>query len=80
MSTKIWLVEDFDGCNKAFATKELALREIVANLQKRYKDNPDNEQELQDYRELLTQYFDPKRTSFYVDDFAWTHEVDLISE
>lgn len=80
MSTKIWLVENFDGWNKAFATKELAFREIVTELQKMYKNNPDNEQELEDYRELLTKYSDPKCKSFYIDDFAWAYEVDLITE
>lgn len=76
----MWLIEDFDGVYKVCATKEIALREVVKMLRDFYKDRPDATQELEDYRELMKQYFDPRREGFYVDEFCWVSKAEFIDE
>lgn len=76
----MWLIEGFDGVYKVCATKEIALREVVKMLRDFYKDKPDDTQELEDYRELMKQYFDPSREGFYVDEFCCLHKAEYVDK
>lgn len=74
----MWVIEDYDGICKVCATKEIALREVLRMLEEFYKENPDNNQELKDYRELMEQYFSPYKEGFYVDEFCWVSKAEFI--
>lgn len=76
----MWVIEDYDGVRKVCATKEIALKEVLRMLKDFYKGNPDNEQELKDYRELMEEYFSPCREGFYVDEFCWVSKAEFIDE
>lgn len=76
----MWVIEDYDGVRKVCATKEIALKEVLRMLKEFYKENPDDEQELKDYRELMEEYFSPCREGFYIDEFCWVSKAELIDE
>lgn len=77
----MWIIEDYDGVCKACATKEIALREVLQMLRKLYKENPNDEQELNDYRKLMEEYFSPPyREGFHVAEFCWVSKVEFINE
>lgn len=76
----MWVIEDCGGTCKVCATKEIALREVIQMLKEFYEENPDNEQELKDYRELMREYFSPCREGFYIDEFCWVSKVEFINE
>lgn len=76
----MWIVENFDGIYKVCVSKELALREVLNKLQDFYKDNPNDTQELEDYRELMKQYTEPGREGFYIDEFCWVFKAEFIDK
>ena len=76
----MYILEDYDGKNKVITTKELALREAIKIIKEYYEDNPNDAQELQDYREMMKQYFDPTKTGFYVDECFWVYETEVIDK
>lgn len=76
----MWVIETYDGIYKVCATKEIALREVVRMLKESYKKDPDDIQELRDYRELMEEYFAPGREGFYVDEFCWVSKAEFIEE
>jgi len=76
----MWIIEDYDGVRKVCATKEIALKEVLRMLKEFYKENPNDEQELKDYRELTEEYFSPYREGFYVDGFCWVSKAEFIDE
>lgn len=76
----MYVLENYDKINKIIATKELALREAVKKIKEYYEYNPNDAQELQDYRELMKQYFDPIKTGFYIGDLFWVYEAEVIDK
>lgn len=76
----MYILEDYNGDNKVIATKELALREAIKMIKEYYEYSPNDAQELQDYRELMEQYFDPIKTGFYIDDLFWVYKVEVIDK
>ena len=76
----MYVLENYDGINKIIATKELALREAVKKIKEYYEYNPNDAQELQDYRDIMEQYFDPIKTGFYIDDLFWVYEAEVIDK
>lgn len=76
----MWLFDNGDGVYKVFATKELALREVLQVLKKYYYDYPDEKRELEDYRQLMEDYFDPNKDNFYIDEVCWVWKVDYIDK
>lgn len=76
----MWVIEDYDSIRKVCATKEIALREVIKMLRDFYNDRPDDTQELEDYRELMKQYFDPSREDFYIDEFCWVYKAEYIDK
>ena len=49
-------------------------------LKESYKEEPDNEQELKDYRELMEEYFSPYKENFGIDGFFWVFKAEFIDE
>lgn len=76
----MYILEDYDGRSKVITTKELALREALKIMKEYYEHSLDSTRELQDYHELMEQYFDPTRTGFYIDDLFWVYEVEVIDK
>lgn len=76
----MWVIEDHDGVRMVCATKEIALREVLRMLKEFHKENPDDEQELKDYRQLMEEYFSPYREGFYIDEFCWVSKAEFIDE
>lgn len=76
----MWLFDNGDDVYKVFATKELALREVLQVLKKYYYDYPDEKRELEDYRQLMEDYFDPNKDNFYIDEVCWVWKVDYIDK
>lgn len=76
----MYILEDFDGNNKVITTKELALREAIKMVKECYQYSPNDAQELQDYRDIMEQYFDPIKTGFNIDDLFWVYEVKVIDK
>ena len=76
----MYILEDFDGNNKVITTKELALREAIKMVKECYQYSPNDTQELQDYRDIMEQYFDPIKTGFNIDDLFWVYEVEVIDK
>lgn len=76
----MYILEDVDGNNKVITTKELALREAIKMVKKCYEYSPNDAQELQDYRDIMEQYFDPIKTGFYIDDLFWVYEAEVIDK
>ena len=76
----MWVIENCDGVCKTCATKEIALREVLRMLREYYKENPDDELELEDYRALMEEYFSPYGEGFYVDEFFWVSKAEFIDE
>lgn len=76
----MYILEDFDGNNKVITTKELALREAIKMVKECYQYSPNDAQELQDYRDIMEQYFDPIKTGFNIDDLFWVYEVEVIDK
>lgn len=76
----MWVIEGCDGVCKVCATKEIALKEVVRILKEYYKENPDDEQELKDYRELMEQYFSYYREGFYIDELCWVSKAEFIEK
>lgn len=76
----MYILEDYSGDNKVIATKELALREAIKMVKEYYEYSSNDAQELQDYRELMEQYFDPTKTGFYIDDLFWAYKVEVIDK
>ena len=76
----MYVLENYNGINKIIATKELALREAVKKIKEYYEDNPNDTQELQEYRDIMEQYFDPTKTGFYIDDLFWVYEAEVIDK
>ena len=76
----MYVLEDYNGDNKVIATKELTLREAIKMIKEYYEYSPNDAQELQDYRELMEQYFDPIKTGFYIDDLFWAYKVEVIDK
>ena len=76
----MWLFDNGDDIYKVFATKELALREVLQVLKKYYYDYPDEKRELEDYRQLMEDYFDPNKDNFYIDEVCWVWKVDYIDK
>lgn len=76
----MWLFDNGDNVYKVFATKELALREVLQVLKKYYYDYPDEKRELEDYRQLMEDYFDPNKDNFYIDEVCWVLKVDYIDK
>lgn len=76
----MWVIEDYDGTCKVCTTKEIALREVLRMLKESYRDDPNDEQELNDYRELMEEYLSPCREGFYIDGFCWVDKAKFIDE
>lgn len=76
----MYILEDYNGNNKVITTKELALREAIKLVKECYEHSSNDTQELQDYRDIMEQYFDPIKTSFYIDDLFWVYEADVIDK
>lgn len=76
----MWIVENNDGIYKVCATKEIALREVLRMLKDFYKEYPNDNQELKDYRELMEDYFSLCKDGFYVDEFCWVYKAEFIGE
>lgn len=76
----MYILEDVNGNNKVITTKELALREAVKMVKECYEYSPNDTQELQDYRDIMEQYFDPIKTGFYIDDLFWVYEAEVIDK
>lgn len=76
----IWVIENCDGVCKTCATKEIALREVLRMLKDHYKENPDGEQELQDYRALMESYFSPCGEDFYIEELWFVSKAELIDK
>lgn len=76
----MWLFDNGDDGYKVFATKELALREVIQVLKKSYYDYPDEKRELEAYRQLMEDYFDPNKNGFYVDEACWVWKIDYIDK
>lgn len=76
----MYMLEDFDGNSKVLATKELALREAIKMVKEYYEYNPNDALELQDYRDIMEQYFNPTKTGFYIDDLFWVYEAEVIDK
>lgn len=76
----MYILEDVNGNNKVITTKELALREAVKMVKECYEYSPNDAQELQDYRDIMEQYFDPIKTGFNIDDLFWVYEVEVIDK
>ena len=76
----MYILEDYNGNNKVITTKELTLREAIKMIKKYYEYSPDDAQELRDYRELMEQYFDSTKTSFYIDELFWAYEIEVIDK
>ncbi len=76
----MWVIETCGDISKICATKEIALREVLRMLKEYYKEDPDDEQELKDYRELMEQYFSPCRDSFYIDGLCWVSKTEFIDK
>ena len=76
----MWVIEGCDDVRKVCATKEIALKEALRMLREHYKENPDDKQELKDYRELMEEYFSPYRKGFYVDDLCWVSKAEFIEK
>ena len=76
----MWVIECCDDVRKVCATKEIALKEALRMLRERYEENPDDEQELKDYRELMEQYFSHYREGFYIDELCWVSKAEFIDK
>ena len=76
----IWVIENCDGACKICATKEIALREVLRMFKDFYKENPDDEQELQDYRTLMEGYFSPYGGGFYIEELYSVSKIEFIDE
>lgn len=76
----MWIIECYNGVRKVCVTKEIALREVFRMLKEYYKENPDDEQELKDYRELIEEYFSPCREGFHINEFCWVSKAEFIDE
>lgn len=76
----IWVIENCDGVCKTCATKEIALREVLRMLKDHYKENPDDKQELQDYRVLMESYFSPCGGDFYIEELWLVSKAEFIDE
>ena len=76
----IWVIENCDGVCKICATKEIALREVLQMLKDYYKENPDDKQELQDYRALMERYFSPCGEDFYIEELYLVSKAEFIDE
>ena len=76
----MYILEDVNGNNKVIITKELALREAVKMVKECYEYSPNDAQELQDYRDIMEQYFNPTKTGFYIDDLFWVYEAEVIDK
>lgn len=76
----IWVIENCDGVCKTCATKEIALREVLRMLRDYYKENPDDKQELQDYRALMERYFSPCGGDFYIEELYLVSKAEFIDE
>jgi Fe-S cluster biogenesis protein NfuA len=76
----IWVIENCDGVCKTCATKEIALREVLRMLKDYYKENPDDKQELQDYRTLMETYFSPCGEDFYIEEFWLVSKAEFIDK
>ena len=76
----MWVIEGCDDVRKVCATREIALRESIRMLSEYYKENPDDKQELKDYRALMEKYFSPYRKGFCVDALCWVSKAEFIDE
>lgn len=76
----MYILEDYNGINKVTTTKELALREAIKMVKECYEYSPNDAQELQDYRDIMEQYFDPTKTGFYIDDLFWVYEAQVVDK
>lgn len=76
----IWVIENCDGVSKICATKEIALREVLRMFKDYYKENPDDEQELQGYRTLMERYFSSCGEDFYVEELYLVYKAEFIDE
>ena len=76
----LWVIENCDGVCKICATKEIALREVLRMLRDYYKENPDDKQELQDYRALMERYFSPCGEDFYIEELYLVSKAEFIDE
>ena len=76
----IWVIENCDGVCKICATKEIALREVLRMLKDYYKENPDDKQELQDYRALMERYFSPCGEDFYIEELYLVYKAEFIDK
>lgn len=76
----MWVIQDCDDVRKVCATKEIALRECIRMLREYYKENPDDEQELQDYRALMESYFSPCGEDFYIEELWFVSKVEFIDK
>ena len=76
----MWVIEGCNDVYKVCTTKEIALRESIRILREHYKENPDDEQELEDYRELMEEYFSPYGKGFCVDGLCWVSKAEFIDE
>ena len=45
-----------------------------------YKENPDDKQELQDYRTLMERYFSPCGEDFYIEELYLVSKAEFIDE
>ena len=76
----MWVIECCDDVRKVCSTKEIALKEVLRMLREHYEENPDDEQELKDYRELMEQYFSHYREGFYIDELYWVSKAEFIDK
>ena len=76
----MWVIETCGDISKICATREIALIEFLRMLKESYKEEPDNEQELKDYRELMEEYFSPYKENFGIDGFFWVFKAEFIDE
>ena len=76
----MWVIEGCDDVCKVCSTKEIALKEALRMLREHYKENPDDKQELKDYRELMEQYFSYYREGFYIDELCWVSKAEFIDK
>ena len=75
----MWVIEGCDDVYKVCATKEIALREAIRILKGYYKENPDDKQELEEYRALMEEYFSSYRKGFCIDE-CWVYKAEFIDE
>ena len=76
----MWIIEGYNGVRMVCATKEIALKEVLRILKEFYIANPDDEQELKDYLELIGGYLSSHKDGFGVVGFYWVSKVEFIDK